>query len=412
MLKIKKGKHNFVFIVFMFLFIYYPPILNINMLHIIAILSYVYLVFHYKIIASNKILNILSGNICKIMIVCVYSIIIAIINTGFLSDTIGFLQLFLEVIPSSIAAALYMKKKKYTLYDSMNLLIILGIIQGVIAILAFAFPSLQQFLVQRAIHYGFNASKYNSFLDRRYYGLAYNLVTYVPVLQSFLAVISLKLAIDRNKKYFIALPILIFSAIINGRSSTIIILIGLVLLILEQIIKRQSYKFIKLIAVFSIGVYVIYYFIGKLELVSYRAYTWISEGLWEIFFFITERNMEGSFFSTLNSWKLYIPSGMKFIFGIGELSIGGNSSYIATDIGYINYLWLGGIILLVLLHIYYFDMIIQMYQIGRNRKNSLIIFYSIFFIITCVIFNIKMPVFLLNEFSIVLILSFITLKVL
>lgn len=402
---IKTGKKIFsvTLLIWMFLLLYYPPIFNINMLHIVAAVSYTYIYKNYRFYSKIGGFNKVAKGILLLSAPSIYTMAVCMGREGLALEFVGFMELLIEVIPSSFAIAIYMKKKGYKTEDYIRVLLIVGTLQGIISVLTFIFPDLQLMIINRAIMYGFDAEKYRSFANRRYFGLAYNLVTYVPVVQAFMAVIAMRYLAIKNKIYILMIPFLLFSAIINGRSSIVILIIGIMILFLEQIKRARADRMAKIICIAIILSAVCFIGIRSFEFISPRTFIWLSDGIKEIFLLFTKLDMRGSYFSTLLNWNEYLPRGVKFFFGIGELSIGGNSYGVSSDIGYINYLWLGGIVLFLLLHCFYFSIL----YLIRKVNNKTVRFSAVFLFLICIIFNIKMPVFLLNECSIMIVMTYI-----
>ncbi len=403
MIIVKKNNVSLILIIWIFLLLYYPPILNVNMLHIVAVISYLYLIKNYKYFLKIGGFNKAAKEMLLLLAISIYMIIICTAGEGSVLGFVGFMELLIEVIPSSFAIAIYMKKRNYTKEDYIVILLMVGTIQGIISLISFLVPDFQSIIIHRAIIYGFDSEKYSSFLNRRYFGVAYNLVTYVTVVQSFFSVLTMRYFINKRKKYILMTPFLLFSAIVNGRSSIIIIIIGIFLLICEEVKKANGESLIKIICMTLFFLFLLIIGIKKIEFISPRTFIWLTDGIKEIFLFFTKLDMQGSYFSTLLNWNKFIPEGINLFFGVGELSIGGNTFGVSSDIGYINYLWFGGAILFVLLHWFYIDII---YQIHKT-SNKTIRFSAVFFLLICFIYNIKMPVFLLNECSIMIIMMYV-----
>jgi len=402
------AKKNVFFTIFLFLLIYYPPIIGINLLHIIACFSYLYLI----------------KNHCYLRKACKERIVLLIVGFGFIliwllavcliekkpfAVGIGYLQIVLEVLPATIAVGIYCVKKNITKEEFLDLILVVGTIQGIISVIAFVFPDVQRAILNQALKYGFDNQKYSSFLGRRYFGLAYNLVTYVPVCQSFLTIIVIHLALDKKIKYLYMVPFLIFSAIINGRSALIILCVGMGMLFIEQMRKLDVAKTLKISFITIIFLVLLIVLYNNLENWSPRTYMWLEQGIEEIKMFIFEGET-GTYLSSITNVSDLMPKGTEFFAGIGEMSIGGNSRGIASDIGYINYLWMGGAVFLILVHCQFFYIIASLLK--YSKKSAILRFAGIYIFIIMIIFNVKMPIFSLNEMTImtIMIYSFLVIK--
>lgn len=397
-----KRKSNILLILFIFFLIYYPPIIGVNLLHIIACFSYIYLIknFSYLRKACRQRIELL---VIGFSILIVWLLLICLIEGNSFGVGIGYLQIVLEVFPSAIAVGICCHKKGMNKDEFFEVLLIAGTIQGIISVVTFVFPNIQEIILNQALKYGFDNQKYSSFLGRRYFGLAYNLVTYVPVCQSFFAVMAIRWALNKKIHYFLMVPFLAFSAIINGRSALVILGVGLVMLFIEQLKKVDVLRFLKIALIATLLLMILGFIYSKLEIWSPRTYMWLDQGIEEIKMFVLEGET-GAYFSTISNVSEVIPKGSEFIAGIGEMSIGGNSKGIASDIGYINYLWMGGVVFFILVHCIFFCIIFSVSK--YSRRSNTFKFISSYLFLIAIIFNVKMPVFSLNEMMIIIMMIY------
>lgn len=390
-------------IIFLFLLIYYPPIININILHILAVVSYTYLFINFSYLKKKILFNKVIITIAMFFCMIFWLFLCCLLGGQVFKITIGYLQIAIEVFPATLAVAIYCFKSGYTKEEFLDILLFTATIQGIISVITFVLPDVQAMIIDSALDYGFNQQKYSSFLRRRYFGLAYNLVTYVPVCQSIFAVIAMRLVVKKKMRYIWTIPFLVFSGIINGRSSIVILGVGVVMLLLEQLKTNSFFHHLKLISLISGGVLLLLFLYNSMELWSPRTFIWIKQGLEEIKLFIFEGE-SGTYFSTLSNVSSLLPKGLSIIVGTGEMSIGGNSQGIVTDIGYVNYLWMGGIIFAVLVHFVFFKILLVINR--RTKKDPMFRFLGIYLLLSVLIFNIKMPVFSLNEVTNIIILLY------
>lgn len=130
-------KYNIFVIVLLFLFIYEPPLFSINVLHVLGLFSWIYIAVDNVAISYflelRKVMRIYAGLILFFM----YLLIIVLINQSTIIFTLSFMYWLMDIFPFSIALCVYFFRKKYSFYDFLNILLIVGTLQGIAALSAF-----------------------------------------------------------------------------------------------------------------------------------------------------------------------------------------------------------------------------------------------------------------------------------
>src|SRR5699024_6579900 len=111
-------------------------------------------------------------------------------------------------------------------------------------------------------------------------------------------------------------------------------------------------------------------------------YKWLSTGVEEIIGFFSG-NVEEGYFSYLFDENNY-PLPDNILFGEGNRALKGIS--ISSDIGYINDLWLGGLIYLVIMYSLTLYNTIILY---KNKYNNFYSFFAVFYLTTVIFINFK-----------------------
>lgn len=398
-IKIKAPK-KLPIVIYLFILIYYPPILKVNLLHIVSLIAYAYLLINIgmarrlvKKVGSTK-------HIIFFLIVGIYLLFIALGNSNNLNYSFVYVQYAIEIIPCCLMVLLFFVKNELTTEDFMDVLLWVGTIQGILSLISFAIPSFQSYTLQKAINYGFNEAKFNSFLRRRYFGFAYNLVTYTPLVQSSLLIYAIHKERTGRIRYLIFAPFLLFSAIMNARSPILLIAVGIVMMLfVGGNIKRNVALFIFTAATLV----VVSYFLTRIEAISYRSYSWLMNGIEELSSII-RLDSSNSYISGVRNITNLFPQGKNFLFGTGAIVIGSSIQSVSTDIGYVNYLWLGGIVFFFVINIYFIKAETRI--INNVRTNDSVKVFAVHILLTTLIFNYKMPIFLINEYSIIIILVY------
>lgn len=375
-------KYNFYIAAMLFLFIYNPPFISTMVIHLQFAYS-IFAVFFKKNYQENfvktfkrsKLLILSMGMIIAIAYMILQGIILGSLNIG------GMYIYFILGIEMPIVTThiiLYLREKKYSFDDFIIILLMVGTIQSLIALFAFMIPPLHQSLVKYMVDNGITELYLT--LNYRIYGFSRTLSSATPVVQSILAVFAFYYGINKNLKYFLYVPLLIFSGIINARISLLVLAIGFCFVILysDLISSKTLLKFIWFTAITLLLAIVTPFILQKFSPITYE---WILNGLFELAS-LSEGEKVGTFSILFSKNFLKTPSGIQFLFGRGYNIFG--LKY-GSDIGYVNDLWLGGIIICAVLYI----TIINFYRSVYKKDSKIKKFTALFFISLFLVYNIK-----------------------
>lgn len=392
-------KHYALLTIILFLFIYQPPILNFNILHIISAFSWIYIIINGKLIKQLINQKKLAHIYFTLFILTIYIILIILINDNSIANSIHLIYWMIDIIPFSIAINTYFFKKQFCIFDILNILLIVGTIQGMLALLSFLLPNVQQYFINHLISYGYS-DVYAMLSQFRMYGFASNLTFSTPIVQSFLTVISLYLAINKNWIYLLFAPLIFFSAIINARTSFVILLIGIILLIfMNRNVLRLKNIFRILIVIIS-AFFLIKFGMPLLEKNSQETYNWISSGFNEIVFFgESNYSTNGSYYNYIsNPLRYELPSELGTIFGVGDRIMTSNKYDARSDVGFINDIWLGGILYSIAIYILFTKFLWEIFN-SKDIDKSFSKFIAVFLLGSFIVCNIKGYVFNMNNFT-------------
>jgi len=273
------------------------------------------------------------------------------------------------------------------------MLLIVGSIQGIIAILCFFMPSFKDMIINIFVKSQNRLNESGEIIyllgNVRLNGLSSNLTFTTPVVQTLLGLISLYLTLNKNYKYVLLFPILVFSAIINARSTFIVLIYGILILIFISVKKPKS--ILKLIFILIIFFTAIPIFTALIKNSSELVYKWIFAGFDEIVKLLQGDNV--GYFQTASNYFVRLPDSVHIIFGTGR-RIFGLGLGLGSDIGYINDVWLGGIIFTSIVYIAIITFYIKVY----NNPNKVGKFISLLFVFTFIILNIKGTIISNNDF--------------
>src|SRR5665648_702360 len=220
---------NWFIVVYLFFFIYTPLILPINVLHILSLFSGVAIFFKYnkqivRVFKKSKLINVFI----IFFIAFFYLLILIWVTSGKFLLIYNYFIIAFEVTICSLYIILYFNSGGYGYYYLLKMILVAGLIKSLILIASFIFPQLQNAIANLFIKNGLSDVIFKS-VSYRFYGFSSNLTSTAPLTQSVIAIIAVVLGISKNKKYFLFLPFLLFSTIINSRTSIIVFGLGLIM---------------------------------------------------------------------------------------------------------------------------------------------------------------------------------------
>lgn len=264
-----------------------------------------------------------------------------------------------------------------------------GVIEGVCAALAFLFPGVKSIFI--FFMKQFSASNLYSntwYITVRSYGFASTLVDVFGLGAALIAGICFFYGITRKKIYMAESIVIAIATILNSRTGLLVYLISIMLSLLYVLQKGDIRKIIS--TLIAIGLLIV---AGSkiLDIMSTNEYTagWFQAGIKSIQNFMSGNrtsNTSGDAMSMLfqdNFWKF--PTFPRIIFGTGH-SLYGAEGYAHSDVGYVNEIWLFGILGCLLLY----GKIIEM--CGMMKKSTRIPMFdyaAVFLLISYFFFNIK-----------------------
>lgn len=381
-------QYNILFIIGCFILLYNPPILPINGMHVVGVISIIYLMINNRITK-----HIISFERCRnaflfMMIWFIYLIFIVLANSTSFEACANPLYFIIDILPFATAIQIYNQKHGLKIKDVINLMLLVGTIQAIFAVAAFFNSNIQEYFINKLLSYGYGEIL-SVLAGWRAYGFSGSLTFGMPVIQSVLSIIALFYASKQKKSfgYILISVLLLFSAVINARTSLIVVIIGLfVLLMLSglSVKKKVLYLIISVVLIVAFQ----FCFLPWLEEFSFETYKWIMEGIEDINRFIHNDSSGSYYFSYATSADKYkLPEGIiSVLFGVGHYTMGMKTKYgYSTDIGYINDWWLGGILYIIFIYVYFYKAMFFM----KKNNDPIISSTGLFLMICYVLLNIK-----------------------
>ncbi|MGH2083156.1 hypothetical protein [Aerococcus urinaeequi] len=408
-------------IVFSFLLVYYPPVISINMLHIVGAISWVYIFLNMFKIYRYFNMEIIAILYILIFSLMVYLSIVAIANGNSVSTANkSLLYWAIDIIPASVVIADLLNRKINTKSSQdvidkfFTIIMIIGVIQAVLSIIAFLNPNFQAWFISQMVNYGYEEARFTALAAYRWYGVSSNLGMTTSVVQAFIAVIMIFLAIESKLSYIFAAFILFFSSFINSRNSFVVLAIGILLIILMNLNtnKISVNKILKVLFIFLIIGTFATFLMYILAILSPRTYEWLINGITEFIQLIfgsysTDSSYDYVDYITNSNVYTMPPKISGILFGTGQYANGSNSLLFATDVGYVNDIWLGGLVYVTFLYSLFLSAIIKLIKYFNNKRNKKYLFITLFFLSQFLIQNVKGFIFSTNDFSTLFILFFV-----
>ena len=371
-IKIQFTLKKFIIFILAFYLFYQPdlsfifPILKNSV--IISIID-IFLFFYYRkkiffyLKEKNKIFLIL-------LIMCVinaYTLIPTLLNHVSIINNLTSITFALSVF--CLIGLFFLVDEEYiTIEQKIDFLIRIGLIQSIICVLMLIFPFFKEIA---NILYTSNIANYETsplfgITLYRIYGICGDYTFSTPIFLALLASMSLLFFFQYNHiKYLIYSLFLIFSSILNGRTGLLIFLLVSIIILFKFTSTRKFFKYL-LIGFCGLGILLLI----LCFVIDTQWLEWIFRSFEEILLLF--HSNKSSTFSKLIEF-IFIPQGISLFFGYGSRVFGNYGLEIVnkmSDIGYINELWRGGLIYIIVFYTCLFILIKKTYIISKNYFNK------------------------------------------
>jgi len=388
-------KYNLLILLGMFLILYSPPLLPFNTMHMVGLCSLAYLALHlpslWKNIYQTKLIYVMG-----MFVFLLFYLLLEMLGHSLSATSLIFpIYYLMDVIPFGLTLAVYSNKKGLTTQSFLDMVLFIGMVQAVLALLAFLFPPVKTLFVELLLSYS-----YGDIARYRIYGLAGGLTYSTPALQSILALVAVYFAFTRSKKYLLCAGLLAFSGIINARTSFVVLLIGGMVLLFCSKLKLKT-KVSVLFWMAIVFAFIDLYLLPTLIKAAPDTFRWVGEGFSEIGGFL--KGDTTGYFSYATSENAYVlPTGLSFLWGIGHLVMGGYQG-VGSDVGYVNDIWFGGILYMAIVYPFFLGMMWSLFR----KKEGAPSFLGISLLFLYPALNIKGIAFSMNDFTNFFILIYI-----
>ena len=344
-----------ILIIYVFCLVYSPRLIVYNTLHILFALSLLItpLIFKQFIkIAKNAI----TVKFCIVYFCLIFcSTVIAALGEERLTIT-NFVVVPIELGTCVLALLSVMRWQKMGSRDLIQIIIIAGIIQSLICC-AMVFSSEFRIVINE-FRSQYWDDRMNGWATIRLLGFADGLFHTTPIIQAIISILIIKKA-EQNPLYLVFAVTTLISAILNSRTSFIVWIICFIvyLFLNSESKKRKRNNIILLVGCLSLLPIMIFALLGEY---ASGAVEYFYSGMDEISSASQGKN-EG-FFSLLSKYLVF-PSGIFFLLGVGTDTYGklNNPDFrgIHTDYGFVNDIWIYGIVGATVMVILYFKTILN-----------------------------------------------------
>lgn len=374
MITISKTKIKLV--IYLFFLIFSPPIFSqVSIIHIQTVLTLLLLLVKYekemKSFFKQKCMLTFFVNYMFIMIFVMMRMTSSYFNTSVNIDNyfIAAYKFFMAIVEIPICCvyvAICCKRKGYCVDEVLVLIVWTGILQLIIGSMMAVFPEFKLALVTiMQENNGLDVSSIPFWeYNRRYFAFSDCMVDMLGWGLGIIAALPLYLESKKNRGYIVLVPFLLVLSMMNATTGGVIFGIVAGIGILRKIKSFTIYKLI------NIGLLIIIMIMGivAVRYIAEDSYKW---AIREIKSILGLNNTISSFNNVMDVKIRQLPDTMK------ELWIGtGHTVYQAegfqhSDLGYVNNIWLIGIVGTILLYGNYMKLFIDC--IRKSKRKVLII---------------------------------------
>lgn len=345
----------------MFLAIFQPPFLPISTIYIFGLFTILLLAIDKKYVNvdGNRIgINAfakksgLTDTYTRLLLIALYVAVVSLLDVVFVDSANLYLNRLqcvnqlLVLTGIEFLAVVYVLRKaeemKLGFYGLIELLVIVGILQGLCAVSAYLIPQVRSLFLK----FGGDIYQNEYVLSRRGFGFSTTLLDTFGYGMGLIAGCALIAPMRRKITKLLGVVLCVFAILVNSRTGFVVLGIAVVCLILKGGKRKRDflYYILAIGIIGCLGFFVLPYVARMGTSSSNETIRWVSNSLLELYdvaLFRQDLN-SASFLSNLsvvptNAFELLFGSGHS-VYGISDV-IGFHS-----DVGYINLLWIYGIV--------------------------------------------------------------------
>lgn len=370
MITINKSKIKLV--IYLFFFIFAPPLIpRISTIHVLTVGSLLYMLLYWrtslKLFYRQKniktFFTLFVIYLLYTMSRMAYSIIVNPVNADNYANTLY--KFFMVVIEIPICCAfiiIYCNKKNYSFDELLKMIIWTGVIQVVVGGCMIVSPSIKYSLV--SFMQKNNGSSISDIVpweyNRRYNAISDCMLDMLGWGLGIISALPLYLKGKKRYIYLLCIPFLVVITVANSTTGIIMFGILTVIAILGKIKKISNNKVVLIGVAFfaAIGAVI------AMKYVVPSTYDWTVNEIKAILGMNTEK--VSSFSKVMSAdFRIFPEQIIELVFGTGH-TIYGASGFAHSDLGYINHIWLGGLVGIIGIYFIYFTLFKAGFK--RHRK--------------------------------------------
>ncbi len=347
--------------IYTFLVIYTPNIFSNQYINYALVFFYlvIALIFlkpntnYYKIRGIFKSVAILVG--CWIF-VAIFFVIRALIAGVEVTDIVN-LRIVQTSSLISIVICVCKIEKQLTIwgYDKkgkIKFILNVAMIQAFIVVIMLAFPKFRTSALNHFYQYG-NGNEFT--MAKRVYGIMLNYTFATPIYHGFLLTLAFTYGLISDKKMYLYIPFLVLMIMLNGRTGMLIALLGILLNTIYFAFKRGYAK--KILLSIIICLILIYPLLKFLEIIKPETYHFFISAIDDVLSYFIEDEKNGNigilsenFEKDINTKVFLIGNGHR-IQNKGDIPENIDFHGVYSDMGYLNDMYMGGIIYMSLIYL-------------------------------------------------------------
>ncbi|MGA3231959.1 polysaccharide polymerase [Lactiplantibacillus pentosus] len=217
----------------------------------------------------------------------------------------------------------------------------------------------------------------------RLYGISSDYTFFTPIYHSIIGLMAIYLGMNVNKKYYWFLPFCVFIIVLNGRTGLVTLVFGFALMLAKRMAASfQGFVQGSVLVATSIGFAILG--LSFLQAIQPDTYTWIVSGFEDTLALVFEGNKQGNYEQLTDSFLLFPTGVWSWLFGYGVRVYGGNASNIwfgTSDIGYINDLFMGGLVYMGILYSTIIAHLITCHKKAEVKVRGSMLFLAFFIVL-------------------------------
>ena len=348
--KLNSSINNILYSIILFLIIFNPPILkgfSFTKLFI-AISFFVVIMFTSIFIDAVYVKAIKNWLLILITIFCYY-FLVSSLNLIFydrnasiiINNLINVLSHNVSIVLVSLLIVYLFNKQHCNIYDLFQSYVYVGVIQSILSITSYFSPRVKEYLnSMMAINSNSEIIRVISLNTQRNFGFASQLYDNFGFAMSIIAILALICGLRGRKINYLFFAMITFVAIINARTSIVLIGISVLLLLIRS---NQPYKnILRNVIIIVLLFFIAIIFYKNFDFSISRSTIWLKTGIDEMLSLVLNNQKVGYFDKLFNEFIFFPNSIFEIVIGTGMLP----SDLVkrGTDVGYVQNIWQYGIL--------------------------------------------------------------------